>query len=71
MHPLFRVPMVRSILLCHHLESAHHTPGQPHSPPLHIHPTQRFAQYSSFLKFYPTFLQDSDFVDVSIIAMAS
>ncbi len=31
-HPLFRVPMGRSIFLRHHLESAHQTPGWPHSP---------------------------------------
>jgi hypothetical protein len=70
MHPLFRVPMVCSILLRHHLESAHQTPGRPHSSPPPRPPCGVLLNIH-FFEVYPTFLQDSNFVDVSIIAMAS
>ncbi len=52
------------------LESTHHTPGWPHSPPPHA-PHVAFCSIFIFLNFYPTFLQDSNVVDVSITALAS
>ncbi len=45
---LFWVPAMRSILLRHHLESTHQTPGQPHSTP----PPRPYAVHcSTFIVF--------------------